>query len=278
MSAPALLSGPQRCEDTARRLLAVRRGAPLLPALPPELVPISLEEAYAVQHIVLRELGTRVAGWKATLFDAGSGICAPLSSAALLTSPARLTPGTTPTRGTQRPGLEPEIAFSMAEDLPPRADGSPYSAAQVYAAVAGAHAAIEVVVSRFAAGDAVSRLEQVADQYMHEALILGPVTVGWSHLPLEQLPLQVQVDGRTVHEALGGHPVGSPLLPLVWLANHLTGQGQGLRRGDVVTTGSCNGVRYLVPGQSLQASFGGLGTARLDFAADRATSSPQQPR
>ena len=39
-----------------------------------------------------------------------------------------------------------------------------------------------------------------------------------------------------------------PLLPLVWLANHLSQFGQGLRAGEIVTTGSCCGVRHVTLG------------------------------
>jgi len=258
-----------RVAQAARLLLDVRRGAPRLSALPARLAPTSLPEAYAIQQLVLRGLGAAVGAWKVTLFDARNGICAPIAASTLLSSPARLSSLSTPTRNTSQFGIEPEIAFRMGADLPPRAapvPGAPadaYSAREVYAAVASAHAVIEIVVTRFVDADAVSQLERVADNFMNEALIIGPPCNDWQRLALHDLPLRVQVDGLSVHSGRGGHPLGNPLLPLVWIANHLAALGVGLKRGEYVTTGSCNGIRYATTGQQVRVSFAQLGTVEL---------------
>jgi len=254
-----------RAERAAELLLAVRRGAPRLAALPPELAPQTLAEAYAIQTQLLRALGSRVGGWKATLFDARHGICAPLAWDALLPSPALATSNPTATGNTVRFGIEPEIAFRLGADLPPRLPDEPYSAEEVCAAVASVHAVIEIVVTRYVDAEAVSALERVADNFMNEALVIGPPCTAWHELALDAVPLQVQVDGARVHSAVGGHPLGDPLLPLVWLANHLASLGRGLRRGEFVTTGSCNGCRYLQSGQIVQADFSGLGSASVSL-------------
>lgn len=254
-----------RAERAAELLLAVRRGAPRLAALPAELAPRTLEEAYAIQTQLLRALGSRVGGWKATLFDARQGICAPLAADALLPSPASAASNPTATARTGRFGIEPEIAFRLGADLPPRQPEQPYSAAEVYAAVASVHAVIEIVVTRYVDAEAVTQLERVADNFMNEALVIAPACGAWQELALGALPLQVQVDGVTVHSGVGGHPLGDPLRPLVWLANHLAALGRGLRCGEYVTTGSCNGVRYLHAGQIAQAEFSGLGAATVRF-------------
>ena len=256
-----------RLAQAAQLLLAVRRGAPRLSALPAAVAPTALPEAYAIQQLVLQGLGVSVGAWKATLFDAGNGICAPI--AALLTSPARLAALRAPTANTSHFGIEPEIAFRLGADLPPRTPrvpGAPadaYSAAEVYAAVASAHGVIEIVVTRFVDADAVSQLERVADNFMNEALIIGPPCNDWQRLALHDLPLRVQVDGLSVHSGRGGHPLGNPLLPLVWIANHLAALGVGLKRGEYVTTGSCNGIRYATTGQQVRVSFAQLGTVEL---------------
>lgn len=255
-----------RVAQAAQLLLAVRRGAPRLSALPADVAPATLPEAYAIQQLVLRGLGAAVGAWKVTLFDARNGICAPIADYTLLSSPARLASLSAPTANTSQFGIEPEIAFRMGTDLPPRTPGAPadaYSAAEVYAAVASAHAVIEIVVTRFVDADAVSQLERVADNFMNEALITGPPCSDWQRLALHDLPLQVQVDGLTVHSGRGGHPLGNPLLPLVWIANHLATLGVGLKRGEYVTTGSCNGIRYATAGQQVRVSFAELGTVEL---------------
>ncbi len=254
-----------RALRAAELLLAVRRGAPRLASLPAALAPQTLAEAYAIQQQVLCLLGTSVGGWKATLFDAQHGICAPIARDALLPSPAALTQRSLATRPTTRLGLEPEVAFLLGADLPPRGADAPYSLDEVCASVASAHAVIEIVVTRYVDVDAVSQLERVADNFMNEALIIGAPCPEWRALALSELPLQVQVDDRSVHTGIGGHPLANPLLPLHWIANHLAALGGGLKKGEYVTTGSCNGVRHLEAGQHARAAFSGLGTVEVSF-------------
>ncbi len=258
-------SEPAMVQQAAQLLLAVRRGAPRLSALPAELAPQTLLEAYAIQHEVLRGLGASIAGWKASLFDAHNGICAPLPAGAVLDAPAYLLPPRLPTQNNARFGIEAEIAFRLGVDLPPLAAGAAYDRASVTAALVSAHAVIEVVVSRFVDNDAVSQLERVADSFMHELLIVGPSCPAWQELALSELPLVVRVDGKPVYQGHGGHPLGDPLLPVVWLANHLAQLGRGLRAGEIVTTGSCSGVRTVALEQTVSAHFSGLGAAVVRF-------------
>ena len=254
-----------RALRAAQLLLAVRRGAPRLTALPAELAPQTLAEAYAIQQQLLQLLGTSSGGWKATMFDAQHGICAPIALNALMPAPATLVQSSLSTRQTSRLGIEPEVAFLLGASLPPRGASAPYSMAEVCASVASAHSVIEIVVTRYLDFDAVSQLERVADNFMNEALVIGAPCLNWRGLALSELPLQVQVDERTVHTGRGGHPLANPLLPLHWIANHLATLGNGLHAGEYVTTGSCNGVRYIEAGQHASATFTGLGTVEVSF-------------
>ena len=249
----------------ARALLAVRRGAPRLAALPAELAPQTLAEAYAIQHALLRELHTDIAGWKASLSSAQDGICAPLPASAVLDAPAYPATLQPPLPGSGPWGIEAEVAFRLAYDLPPLAGGAGYDRETVCAAVASAHAVIEVISSRYVDDDAVPHFGRVADSYMNLLLIVGPSCPAWRRLAVESLPLELRIDGLPVHQGRGGHPLGDPLLALVWIANHLGQLGRGLRGGELVTTGSCSGVRYVRPGQTVSAWFDGLGTAVVSF-------------
>jgi 2-keto-4-pentenoate hydratase len=55
------------------------------------------------------------------------------------------------------------------------------------------------------------------------------------------------------------------LLPVVWLAGALLEHGMALQAGQVVTTGSCNGLRMVAAGQRASADFGPLGSAQVQF-------------
>lgn len=263
--APPPAGATANAVETARLLLAVRRGAPRLGSLPTALEPRTLAEAYAVQHALLRELDTDIAGWKASLSSAHEGICAPLPACAVLDAPAYPAALHPPLPGSGPWGIEAEVAFRLGYDLPPLAGGARYDREAVRAAVVSAHAVIEVIGSRYVDDDAVPHFARVADSYMNLLLVVGPSCPAWRELAIETLPLELRVDGLPVHQGRGGHPLGDPLLALVWIANHLGQFGRGLRGGELVTTGSCSGVRQVSAGQVASAWFDGLGTAVVSF-------------
>jgi len=246
-------------------LLRVRRGAPPLAALPSTLAPGTLAEAYAIQHALLRELGTGIAGWKASLGSAQEGICAPLPASAVLDAPAYPAALRPPLPGSGPWGIEAEVAFRLGRDLPPLPAGASYDRATVVGAVASAHAVIEVIASRYRDEATVPHLDRVADSYMNLLLVVGPSCPAWRELAIAELPLELRIDRLPVHQGRGGHPLGDPLLALVWLANHLGQMGTGLRAGEIVTTGSCSGVQQARAGQAVSAWFNGLGTAVVTF-------------
>ena len=77
-----------RPTQAARLLLAVRRGAPRIAALPAALAPQNLADAYAIQFALLQEMDSDIAGWKASLFEGEDGACAPLPANAVVDAPA----------------------------------------------------------------------------------------------------------------------------------------------------------------------------------------------
>lgn len=250
--------------EAAALLVAIRRAESAHPAeLPAALKPRDENAAYAIQQAVLRQLDVRIGGWKAAMPDVATMLSAPIAAPTLRDAPAHLTPATTATRGTRRWGIEPEIAFRLRRALPPRS--SPWLRDEVLDAVDSAHAAIEVCASRFIDDARVPPLDRLADSLISEGLVLGAPNRDWRTLDLPQLPLRVLIDGKVVHQGRGGHPIGDPLIPLVAIANHLSTRGVGLQEGDVITTGSCNGLRWLEVGQQVQVEFAGLGVASIDF-------------
>jgi 2-keto-4-pentenoate hydratase len=79
-----------------------------------------------------------------------------------------------PVAGNAVIGVEAELAYELACDLPPREQ--PYSAAEVLAAVRSAHAAIEVCDTRYAAWGVQGEWSRLADQACHGALVVGSGT------------------------------------------------------------------------------------------------------
>ena len=161
-------------------------------------------------------------------------------------------------------GLEAELAFTLARDLPPRA--APYTEADVLAAIASVHAAIEVVDSRFVDMRAVDALSAAADFASHGALIVGPART--SDLRVDQMRQAVKLAGgdKVLYEGVGGNAAGDVFRLLVWLANHAAARCGGLRAGQIVTTGSCSGLTFATPPARVTAMLTGVGVCTVDLA------------
>ena len=140
--------------EAADLLLAARRDpASKLTALPASLKPADQAAAYAIQHRVAARFAA-IGGWKVGApGPEAPAICGPMPGAGVVPSPATLSSALHTLRG-----IEAEICFRMAADLPLRA--TPYTRHEVIAAIAAAHPAIEVLESRFTDPDALEPAHQ----------------------------------------------------------------------------------------------------------------------
>jgi 2-keto-4-pentenoate hydratase len=243
----------------ARRFLeACRPGGPLVVPEPRDAL-AEVADAYAVQELVVRELGP-VGAWKVGApSPTAEPVRAPILAATIHPSPVTL-----PAEAFHVVGIEAEIAYRLGADLPPRA--RPYAHDDVAAAIEGMLPAIEVVDTRLADHETAPPLWKLADNQINGGLVTGDLVTDWRHFdPLTQ-PVRLQVDGRVVAESQGGNTAGDPFRLLVWLANHCGEHCGGLRRGQIVTTGSLTGLRFVEPGAQVLAMLEGLGRVAVSFA------------
>jgi 2-keto-4-pentenoate hydratase len=254
--------------DLAARLLRdARLGNYQLDALPEEATPQSLADGYAVQERLLELLGTELAGWLLGLtntymqrtFHVDQPYYARVLAPNLHRSPARFRGNAFLTRG-----IECEIAFRMARDLPPR--GHPYTIMDVAGAVAAMLPAVEVVNAHFADWLALDLPSILADNGTDGALVCGVEQADWRAIDRANLPVTLQVNGKVVAAGRGGNALGDPLAALAWLANTLAAQGQGLRAGEIINTGTCTELINAGPGDEVHATFGALGEVRIALA------------
>lgn len=237
-------------------LMAARRGGRRPDALPEGARPKDWAEVYAILDTVQRKLGS-VAAWKvgAPSPDAEPARAA-ITAATLHEGPARLS---APSFNVI--GMEAELAYRFATPLPPRDE--PYTEAEVAAAIASIHPAIEIIDTRYAAWGVVDKLSAAADQMSHGALIVGPGLADWRRVrPLEQ-PVSLRIDGRAPFETVGGNSAGDPMRMLVWMANTGASAFGGLQAGTIVTTGSTTGTIFIEPGRRTVASFPGVGEVEV---------------
>jgi 2-keto-4-pentenoate hydratase len=240
----------KKTTEAASLLVAARQGR-RLEGLPPGLVPATIEEAYAIQDVVV---GPEPAGgWKVSPAkpDAPSR-CAPFPrenvhpDGAVLTFPAG------------RPiEVEVEVAFRLAEDLPPIS--RPRTVAEVAAAVESVHAAIEILSSRFVDRQAVPPLAAVADLQSNAAVIIGTGRPFAGAPDFATAPITVRAAGRTVHDGPQGPDTAQVTEALRWLADHAAARRGGLRAGDVVITGARVGPFAVEAGTTVQAEIAGIG-------------------
>ena len=103
----------------------------------------------------------------------------------------------------------------------------------------------------------------------------GDWVADWSKHDLSAAAVTLQVNGAVIAQGTGAAALGSPLNVAVWLANHLNERGIGVRSGELVTTGTCTGIKPVSAGDSVTADFGPLGTVQADFVKAATSSSPK---
>ncbi len=245
--------------ETVNTLLDARRTATPIPNLPSALQPQTLEESWFVQDTLAQSFG-ELGGWK---------IGAPTPDATPASAPmpaAWIAPGGAILQGrTHRyRGIEAEIAFLLAQDIPPRA--TPYTLAEIIPALASCHPAIEILEPAFLDPDSVPKLAMIADLQMNGGFVFGPAYPNWQQVDFSQEQVVLAVDGSIRVERTGSNTAGDLLRLLPYLANEGAARTGGLRAGQWITTGSWTGNIQASAGSSIDARFSTIGRVTTHFA------------
>jgi 2-keto-4-pentenoate hydratase len=222
----------------------------------------SVADAYAVQDALAH--GHAVHGWKVTALtpeqQRGYRCDRPVAGALLApfvhAAPAALTLSTFIT-----PLLECEVAFVLGADLPPRA--SPYSRQEIEAAIEAVVPVMEVADGRLAP-DAPDLLK-LADDMGNGAFIVGAPVKEWRKLDLGTIKIALSLDGKDTWQGESARILGNPLLAVIALANAQPLPGGGLKRGQIVTTGTCTTPIAPRAGEYV-AQFDAIGSVSVRFA------------
>ena len=251
-------------------LVAARRTARRIDPLSAAFDPAGLDEACRLQRAVAAELGT-VRGWKISGVTAeqqrAMGVPCPLAGP-LLEPWVRESGASFERAALVQPRLECEFAFEMKAHLPPRA--TPYTRAEVEAAIAALRIGVEIVDTRLPPASSVWM--ELADALNNGAYVVGAESSRWRTLNYAEQGIVLRrrsADGATNELARGdGRAVldGDPVGAVVLLANLPAMRPRGLRAGDIVTTGSCTGAVALPGAGDIEADFGDLGTVHLRFS------------
>lgn len=219
-----------RIQDAAQLIAAARRSHVLISEFPGDLVPESLEEAYAIQDVVARD--NLVYGWKVgPRRDGQEPRCAPLLGENLHDTPLDLQRG-----ANNIDAVELEVFVKLKNDLP--GIGRPYFPSHVETAIGSLHLGLELVGSRFKDRTTISQYLAIADNQSNGGAVLGGPTDEWQNTDLASLKLSLSIDGEQLSSMQTGASLDEIVDQVAWLANHTLARGMGLKAGHIIMTGA----------------------------------------
>ena len=258
-------------QKAAEFLLHHRRASTAIENIPANCYPNSVDDAYAVQDMVVAQLckqntstpcGYKLACTNKPIMDL-LGVDGPFSGR-LLTHSMHKSGVDLAAESFSRRVVEPEFVFIIGQDVP--LTDLIYDATSIKPYIDGFHPCIEIVDHRYANFTSVGGNALIAENAIHGCCILGePDNDSWKLLNLENQEVTLNVNQSQKETGTGKNVLGSPLNALAWLANHLQNRNRQLAAGDIVTTGTATNVYYAEPGDELCADFGTLGTVSLSF-------------
>jgi 2-keto-4-pentenoate hydratase len=258
------MSTPFPAAEAAAILVARRINGSQAERLPETCRPQTLEQALAIQAAVTdqwcEQRDDSIGGWKCLLPPEGKLVVGPIYTRTIDSiPPVSLWP-----KG-DRARIEPELAFFFGQDLPARAE--PYTQAEVDAAIARTHMALELINSRYADPASCEFPEMLADGLVNQGLFIGPQVDSDSARGASSFTITMTCANGEVIERQGQHPNTHPRAPLYWLAEFLRSRGEGIVAGQAVITGSYAGVIEVPLNTDIQIDYAGLGSMQVSFTA-----------
>ncbi|PZU51247.1 MAG: 2-keto-4-pentenoate hydratase [Sphingomonas sp.] len=240
---------------------------PIAP-LAPQLLPLGIEGAYAVQEqLTIRALlqGRRLVGRKIGLTSRGVqaqlGVDQP--DYGMLFSDMEFSENEEiPVSRFIAPRVEAEIAFVLRSNL----DDPQLSLGGLIAAIDFALPAIEIVDSRIADWK-ISILDTVADNASSGAYVLGGSPARLEDLDLRLCGMTMEHRGEPVSVGCGAACLGNPLAAALWLARTMAAAGRPLVAGDLILSGALGPMVPAVAGAAYHARIDGLGSVTARFGS-----------
>lgn len=250
-------------------LLDARASRAVIPLKEWQHTPASIDQAYQVQeeYLATAQLGPRI-GYKIGATNAGARAGIKVDEpfyGVLVASLATQDNAAFSAAQLYQRLVEAEVALVMGEDLS-AVGGKPVTAEMVRAATETVKPAIEIVDSPFGAEWKESTgLNIIADNGAHGRFIVGSGTAPAAGFDAEGLKVELFVNGKLEREGAGKAVDGGAFAATAWLVNTLAKRGLGLKRGEIVTTGTTIAPLPANAGDEVRAVFNGLGTVTIRF-------------
>ena len=97
-------------------------------------------------------------------------------------------------------------------------------------------------------------------------MVLGSSPVALSAVDLRLAGCNLHKNGELADTGASGAVLGSPVKALAWLANTVGARGVELEAGQVILPGSVTASVPVGPGDTVTATFAGLGRVTARFA------------
>jgi len=229
---------------------------------------LSMEDAYRVQFGMMRRRvaeGDRVVGYKAAYtsraMQAQRGNGGPIAGAILASA---VLPEDRPIAMVEnsRNAVEPEVAILLARDLP----GPHVTALDVMRATSVLLPAVEVAVG------APGRVERSRQMVIATHKTAGSIIIGGpgqvpAALDLRTEGTVISINGEVRGSATAVEVMGDPFNAAAFIANTVLANGDMLRAGMVLMTGSIIAAIPVEPGDDVRVDYTRLGSLNIRFAS-----------
>ncbi|WP_232823156.1 2-keto-4-pentenoate hydratase [Oceanibium sediminis] len=242
-------------EGLALAIVKARKTGVAIPADLIDQATLAEDDAYRVQAEVARQIG-RIGGFKVANKPQAPRIMAPIFAKDVMNAPAVLA-----VPADEDIGIELEIGFRVDSPLPaPDVADRKRAVAECLSAVA----VIEVVRTRLPAG--ASPLLKLADNQINGGLVVGVPLKNWASLPMGKVNAYLSLGDDIVLDGEAHVPGSNAFENFLVLEEMVGTHCGGLQQGQVVITGSLNGLPYVHAETVIHGRIDGLG--ELSFRLD----------
>lgn len=225
----------------------------------PGPIPQSLDEAYTIQDMAIRDWPDTVAGWKVGMIVGdnirkfGSDrLAGPIFAQSIQTANNDAAAVFQLFDGGFA-AVEAELVFVLKEDAP--GGKTSWDAAEAASMVAEVRPGVELAGSPFGGINDLGPAVTVADFGNNAGLVLGDAVADWKALVSSEEPFETWIEGECVGSASPNSIRGGALESLRFMLENAARRGMPLRKGQVVSSGAVTGVHQIGPGQESRFLF-----------------------
>jgi 2-keto-4-pentenoate hydratase len=160
--------------------------------------------------------------------------------------------------------IEAEFGFEMNCDFPSRSES--YGLDEVLSGIKSLFPALELGDSVFMDWYGSSGYYGTClDNGGSAAFVMGRKVENWNEIDLVEGGMNLFFNDTYLKSGIGRAAMGHPVTSLTWMINWASQHGFTVRAGEVISTGTCTGHCFALPGDTLRADFGPLGEVEVTF-------------